>query len=151
MTGRQIVAGVVGGIVLFVMGFLLYGLAFMGFFEANAGSATGVYKEVPTFWALGLGQLLTGIFLALILARWPGARSFAGGLKVSLGLGLLLGFAFDLTWYGTTNIMNLTGTLVDPFVLAVEFGVAGGVIGAMLPPSSGRGDPAEEPARTVTV
>lgn len=151
MTSRQIVAGAVGGIVLFVMGFLLYGLAFMGFFEANAGSATGVYKEVPTFWALGLGQLLTGVFLALILGHWPGARSFAGGLKASLGLGLLLGFAFDLTWYGTTNIMSLTGTLVDPFIYAVQFGVAGGVIGAMLPPSSGAGVPVEEPARTATV
>lgn len=150
MTGREIVAGVVGGVVLFVMGFLLYGLAFMGFFEANAGSATGVYKEAPTFWALGLGQLLTGVFLALVLARWPGARGFGGGLKVSLGLGLLLGFAFDLTWYGTTNIMTLTGALVDPFVYAVQFGVAGSVIGAMLPAPPAAAAVGEEPMRPAT-
>ena len=52
-------------------------------------------------------------------------------------MGVLGRVGFDLTFYGTTNVSNLTATLVDPFVSMVLFGVTGAVIGMVL----GRGAP----------
>ena len=47
-------------------------------------------------------------------------------------MGLLVGGFVDFVMYGTTNINNLTLTIVDPFILAVIFAVTGGVVGAVL-------------------
>jgi hypothetical protein len=37
----------------------------------------------------------------------------------------------DLTMYATTNMSNLTATLVDPILGAIVFAVAGAVIAAV--------------------
>jgi hypothetical protein len=39
---------------------------------------------------------------------------------------------FGLNMYGTTNISNLTATLVDPIVMTVMMGASGGAIGWVL-------------------
>ena len=41
---RFIIGTVVGGITLFILGYVIFELAFADFFDANAGSATGVWK-----------------------------------------------------------------------------------------------------------
>lgn len=43
-TSKILIAGLVGGVVAFLLGFLIYGLALNSFFEQQAGSATGVMK-----------------------------------------------------------------------------------------------------------
>ena len=78
-----------------------------------------------------LGQVASGALLVLILG-WAGATSPAAGFKIGAVLGLLSGFGVSLTQYGVMNISNLTGAIVDPFVQAVLFGVAGAVVGVML-------------------
>ena len=64
--------------------------------------------------------------------RWAGATSATAGFKIGALFGLLNGFGIGLTQYGVMNVSNLTATPVDPFVLAVLFGVAGAVVGMML-------------------
>ena len=56
----------------------------------------------------------------------------ASGARLGAMFGLLLELGVDLTMYGTTNIANLTATLVDPFVTLVQGAVTGAVIGLVL-------------------
>jgi hypothetical protein len=129
---RIVLATVAGGLTSFVLGFLVYGLALSSFFAANVGSATGVYKATPDLAPVLLGQLALAFLLTLAINRWGNSTSLAGGAKVGALFGLLVALGFDLTMYGTTNIQNMTATLVDPIVSMALVGVTGAMIGMVL-------------------
>ena len=54
---RVLIATVAGGLAFFLLGGLIYEVIPGGFYEANLGSATGVLREVPIWWALVVSQL----------------------------------------------------------------------------------------------
>ena len=127
---RLLIGTVVGGIVLFFAGYLIFGIVFASFFAANAGTATGVTKDPFNFVALGIGQLAWGAALTLILS-WAGVKSIGQGATTAGIAGLLLFLGFDLTMYATSNTSNLTATLVDPILAAALFALAGAAIAAV--------------------
>jgi len=131
---KRILATLAGFVVFFILGWLFYGMLLMDFFMTNAGSATGVYRgdTEMVWWALALGNLLQAYLLVYIFGKWANIATFGDGLKTGATIGLILGYGIDLTIYGTSNLSNLTATLVDPLVLAVMMGVTGGVIGVVL-------------------
>lgn len=131
---KILIAGLVGGIVALLLGFLLYGLALSSFFEQNMGSASGVMKEEADFnWiAMVLGHLSLGLLFAIIFGRWASISTFPTGLKAGAVLGFLIGCTYDLINYGSTNIYTLTGTIVDIVVTAVVGAIVGGVVAIML-------------------
>lgn len=122
----------VGGIAFFLLGWLMYGMLFMNYFQANAGSATGVSKEAMDMWALFLGNLAMAALFTLIFLRWAGVSTFVGGLKAGAVIGLLIALGYDLTMFGTTNIMTLGGVMMDVVVYTVMSAIAGGLIGLVL-------------------
>lgn len=131
-TNKMLLSGVAGGIAFFLLGFLVYGVLLMKFFEANAGTATGVMKEPMDWWALILGNLAWGFLLAVIFVRWANISTFITGLKAGAIIGLLTGLSSDLMIYGTSNLSNLTGTIVDVLIFTALSAVAGGVVGLVL-------------------
>jgi hypothetical protein len=133
-TQRYILATVVGGVTLFILGFLTYGLTLVDFFAAN--SAPGIMKETPIFWSIGLGELLLAGLLTLTLGCWAGVKSIGEGLKSGALFGILLSLAVGMTLYGATNMSNFTATLVDVLVNTVRVALAGAVIGAVLASST---------------
>lgn len=135
MTAKnQILATLVGFIVLFLLGWLIYGMLLMDFYGNNSGSASGVMRaeDEMIWWALILGNLFQTYLLVYIFGSWANITTFSDGLKAGAIIGLLMGLAFNFTMYGTSNIMNMTSALVDPFVSAVMMAITGGVIGFML-------------------
>jgi len=135
MTAKnRILATLVGFVVLFLLGWLFYGLLLMDFYANNVGSASGVMREEAemVWWALILGNLFQAYLLVYIFGNWANVTSFQEGMKAGAIIGLIIGLAFNLSMFGTSNIMNLTAALVDPVVSAVMMGITGGVIGIML-------------------
>ncbi|HCR53745.1 MAG TPA: hypothetical protein DIW27_04960 [Cytophagales bacterium] len=127
-------ATLAGFVTLFLLGWLLYGMLLMDFFTSNSGSATGVNRSETDmiWWALTLGNVFQAYLLVYIFSKWDSVNSFSSGLQAGATIGLILGFGYDLLMYGTTNIMNLTATLVDPLITAVMFGITSGVIGMVI-------------------
>lgn len=132
MNNRVLMAGVAGGIVSFLLGWLLYGILLVDFTHANAGSATGLEKMPPELWAVGVSNLVGGLLFALLFQRWAGIKTFRAGLIAGAWISFLISLNIDLLLYGTTHMMNLTYTLVDPFFSAVLGGLSGGVVGWVL-------------------
>lgn len=116
----------------FITEVLLYGVLLADFFAANAGSATGVNREEPNLVMIALGQIPLALLLAVFISRGGNRPSMASGVRLGAIFGLLLELGVDLTMYGTTNVANLTATLVDPFVTLVQGAVTGAVIGLVL-------------------
>ena len=131
MTTQRLVLGtVVGGFVLTLVGYLVYGILFSDFFASNAGTATGVPREPFNFVALVIGQLFWGAALTLILS-WARIASVGQAVTTAAVTGLLFFLGIDLTMYATTNTQNLTASLVDPILAAGLFAVAGAAIASV--------------------
>ena len=130
--GRFFGASVAGGVTLFVAGFLLWGLALSGFFEAHVGTATGVLKEPVDMVHLALGQIIWAVLLTVVMAKWAGVSGFGQGMMIGAVLGFLMSLSVGLTQFSMTNLVDLTAVLTDPFVSAVWSGLGGGVIGLVL-------------------
>ena len=131
MTAKNRILGTLAGtVVLFLLGWVFYGMLLMDFYANNVGSAGNVMRadDDMIWWALILGNLFQAYFLVYVFSK-SNVASFGDGLKYGLVIGFILGLGFNFIMYGTSTMMNLTATLVDPFVGAVMTGLAGGVIG----------------------
>jgi hypothetical protein len=131
-TKRLVIGTVVGGITMYVLGYLIWTLAFANFFAANAGSATGVGREANLIWAVALGTLSLAALVTLAIGSRAGSPTIGGGVKTGAIVGFLVWFGVDFIHYGITNISNLTATIVDPLLELVRTGIAGAVIAAVL-------------------
>ncbi|MBP8724936.1 MAG: hypothetical protein KBF37_10675 [Saprospiraceae bacterium] len=131
MNSKTIIAGILGGICSFLLGFVLYGMLLKDLFAGMAGSATGVMRtdEEMVWWALILGNLIIGFLVAYIFSQWAGISTFMGGLRGGAAMGLFFTAGFDFIFYGTTNVSQLSGTLLDMAVGVVMWGLASGVTG----------------------
>ena len=133
MDTKRFVAGtVVGGVVLFVVGYLIFTLAFGAFYTANAGSATGVDRSSQLMWALFLSNLAYAALIMFAIGNQGGALSVIGGTTAGAIVGFLLWFTADFSLYGITNVANLTRTVVDPLLEIVHGGIGGAAIAVTL-------------------
>jgi len=129
---RFIIGTVVGAITLYILGYLIFDLAFAEFYAANAGSATGLVKDPQVIWAIALGTLSYAALLTFAIGTRAGPTTIAEGLKIGAIVGFLLWFTVDFILYGIFNISNLTATLVDPLLEVIRAGNSGAVIAAVL-------------------
>ena len=129
---RFLVATVLGGVTLFLAGFLIFGLAL-----ANAHEPTGIDREAPLFLWLALAQFVWAALLTMVIDRWPGGSTPGGGFKVAAIVGFFSAAAVGLGFYSMTTLPTSMMTFADPFLAAINFGVGGAAIGWWL----GRGTP----------
>jgi hypothetical protein len=128
---RFLIGTVVGAVVLFFVGYLLFNTILGGFYAANAGSATGVTRTPLLLWSIAIGCVGLAALLCYCMGN-RAAASLAGGAQVGAIVGLLAAVFMDFVVYGTQNVANLTLTLVDPIAEAVHSGIGGAVIGLVL-------------------
>lgn len=140
MRYRFVLAVVAGMVSIAVIGGILYGVVFAGFFQANVGSASGVMRNSPELLWVGLAHLPFGVLLALVVT-WRGTTSARGGAGTGAMLGFLMAASYDLSQYGTTHLWNLRLTLVEPFITLLMVGAAGAVVGWILGTAPGSGVP----------
>ena len=124
---RLVIGTIVGGIVLYAVGYLIFELAFGEFYAANAGSATGVDRDPQVIWALVVGSLTYAALITLGIGRSAGA-TIGSGVMVGAVVGFLLWATAGFTLYAVSNLSNLTRTVVDPLLEAVHGGIAGAAI-----------------------
>jgi len=116
-------------VVLFLLGFLWYGMLMADFYASNGGGATDVGKDPLDMWALILGILIISCAMAYLFPKWSrGANNAKQGFIFGALIGLITGFGTAFITYGTSNFMNMTGTIVDGIFNIVQKGLAGIVI-----------------------
>jgi hypothetical protein len=122
------VGTIAGGVVLFVLGYLIFDMAFADFYVANAGSATGVMRDGQLVWAVALGTLAYAALITYVMGHAKGPLTTGSGVVIGATVAFLTWFTVDFTLYGISNVSNLTRTIVDPILEAVRGGAAGAVI-----------------------
>ena len=140
ITNKVLIAGLLGALVAFVLGWVIWGVLLVNFMEGTSGSATGVMRsdDEMVWWALVLGHLALGMLFALIFSRWAGISTFMTGAKAGAVIGGLMTIFFDMVMLATTHISTPTGAVVDIVASIVSSAITGGVIGWYLGRGEGR-------------
>ena len=80
MSSKALVATVIGGIVNFILGYVIYDLLLGNFYGSHSGGSS-VMREIPEMWAIGLGCLAYAATLALVFDRWAGIKTIRTGAQ----------------------------------------------------------------------
>lgn len=126
---RFIIAGIVGGIAYFILGYVFYGLLLKNFFDNNG---MNVNMDAIVWWAMIVSNLAAGFLFAYILMKANVATAGAGA-GVGFIVGLLMTLSFDLAMYAIGHgLSSLQGIAADVAVSAVLAAITGGIVGALL-------------------
>lgn len=127
MNTKTLIAGLIAGVVYFLLGWLLYGILFASTMQSMSGSATGVMKadDEMILWALALGNIAFGLALAYIFSNWAKITTVMSGAVAGATVGALLSLGMDLIWYATSNVMTLGGSCLDVVIFTIMSAAAG--------------------------
>jgi len=125
---KFIVGGIVGGILYFLLGWVIYGMLLKDFMSSNVASGTMRADSDMIWWALIVGNLAMGFLLAYVIGK--GTVSASSGAGVGFVLGLLVCLGYDLISYATsTTINSLKVVAADVAATAVMSAIVGGIVG----------------------
>ena len=130
-TKRFLAGTIVGGVVLYAVGYLIFTIGVASFYAANAGGAAGVDRPEQIIWAVALGAFGYAALICYAMGA-RGASGLGGGAKVGAIVGFLAWFTVDFILYGVSDVANLTRTIVDPLLEIVHGGIGGAVIGLVV-------------------
>jgi hypothetical protein len=129
MTARSVAIGtIVGGVVFFALGFLVFGIALPYFVGSNPEPNPA--RDSPNLPAVVVGQLGAAAALTVILG-WASASNVAQGAKIGALVGLLTGIGTSFTTFGTETSQTFSATLIGPVVRAALWAAAGAAITAV--------------------
>jgi len=119
---------VVGGIVYFFLGWLVYGILLMDYFSAGMNQCLSRPEGDMVWWALIVSNLAAALLLTLML-RWSGAKGIADGLKTGAIFGFLYALIVDMSFLSMTTMYNNNGSLVADLIASTfVFAVTGMII-----------------------
>ncbi len=130
-TNKFIIGGIIGGVANFLLGWLVWGILLMNFFNdhtSEVGKAVMRGDNNQIWWALIAGNLFWGFVLSYVLSK-SGANSLGSGAKTGAVLSLLIAASINCFIYAFQNIGDTTSMAVDIVANLVVGGIVGGVIG----------------------
>lgn len=132
MNIRVLAAAVAGAIMMFFLGWLIFGVILMSYFQANTVQYAG-QKMPPDFRLLIPAQLALGWLFAFVFDYWAGIRTFLSGLKGGVLLYFPIAVAIVLQREAfMEHFHGVVPMVVEILAAAVWAAVAGGVVGLVL-------------------
>lgn len=129
MNTKMIVAGLLGGIAFFFLGWLVWGILLMDMMAQHSNAACMKPAEEMNMAYMVVANLLWGWTYAYIFSNWPSARTFSTGLIGGAIISVALGVAMDLYSLSMTTMMtSTTPMLLNLVANAVVGGIVGGVV-----------------------
>ena len=126
---RLAIGTVVGGIAMFVVGYLIWNILLD--YWNGAFDAAGVAREAQLLWVNALSHVPAAALITLAIER-GGSSTMGGGVKIGAIVGFLVWSSVDLAFYANTTIFDITAICVDSLLASVHFAIGGGVIAAVL-------------------
>ena len=123
----NLLATLVGAIVMFFLGYLIWGMATVDFFEEH--SIVNVMKEVPNMGLIALSNLIMVFVLSTLYSKWArGHHSMGQGFQFGAWIGVFTGIGMGMLQYSTANFMDATGYIAEAVIDIVFYGIIGLVI-----------------------
>ena len=111
-----LIAGIVGGIIDFLLGWLLYGILFRDQFPG----------EMPNMLFIFLGCMTFGFFVAYIFTKWASITNFTTGMRAGAVIGLFTALMSNFFMRSNSLNVDYSNMLLD---IAITL-VMGAIVGA---------------------
>ena len=130
---KLFIGGIVGGILYFLLGWLVYGKLMAGFFADHPGEVAMVQRaqNEMQFLYIALGSLLQGFLLAFIFVK-ANVRGAVSGFITGGVIGGLGAAGMDCIMYGTSKMVSKMAMAGDVVAAAVMAAVIGAIVGLVM-------------------
>lgn len=136
---KLLIGAVVGGIVLFFLGWLIYGNLLMSFMRHHTGEiGHHADRREMLYLYLVVGNLLQGALLSYILVK-SNVSSLIGGVVTGAVVGLLMAASVDAIMYATTLMLSKQSMVADIAATTIMSAIAGGAIALVTGAGKSRG------------
>jgi hypothetical protein len=130
---KFLIGTIVGGIVYFILGFLIYGLALMDVMASYSNPAAMRAEADMVWWALILGNLVYAGLISYVFVKWTDISSFGPGAMGGAGISFFVALSLDLMMYSYTTMMTDPTVIIIDVVAGIIMGaITGGAIGMVL-------------------
>jgi hypothetical protein len=124
-----LLGAVAGGIVMFLLGFLMFGLLLADFFKANMIEYPGLVKDPPVIALIILFNIIWAGLIAWVL-DYAGQSGWAEGAKAGAIIMFFLALGIDVEFEAFMNThKTLTPIIVHILIVTIMGAIAGAVIG----------------------
>ncbi len=128
---KLFIGTVVGTIVQFLLGWLVYGYLLRHFMWHHSGAIGHVDRREIDFLFLVTGHIAEALLLTYIILKGS-TSSLLSGLTTGAITGLLMGISFDAIQYATTLVLSKRAMGADILAFTLICAVTGAIIGAMV-------------------
>ena len=128
---KWVIGGITGGVLFFLLGWLIYGMLLTSFMESHMGAAGNIMRAEPDFLYLAIGNLAMGFAVAYVLLK-ANVSSMAGGFVTAGIFGLLIGVGFDCMMYATSTVISKTAMAADVAASTVMTAIVGAVVAMVM-------------------
>ncbi|WP_297797379.1 hypothetical protein [uncultured Eudoraea sp.] len=126
-TKQNLLATLAGFAVMFVLGYVIWGFAAADFFESH--SLNEIMKDPPEMLLLAISNIIAVFALSTIYGKWArGIHNTGQGFKFGIWIGIFTGLGLGLLSQSTTELMDMTGQIVEAILEIVFYGIIGAVI-----------------------
>jgi len=136
---KFLIGGIIGGVVNFLLGWLVWGILLMDIMRKHSTHMPGVFrnKEDMVWWAIIAGNIAFGLLVAYVLLK-GNIKTAGAGASAGFILGLLSCAGFDLVMYAQMTTFGRAALAIDVVAAAIVTAIVGAVVGWFL----GRGETA---------
>jgi hypothetical protein len=125
---KLILSTIVVGVVLFLLGWLIYGVLFADYFHRFFGHIQRPMAEMK-IWAFGVANLVQAFFMYMIYAKgYKGGSPVMEGFRFGFLIGLFLSVPYMFMTWGGMPVMA-RGAAADAIVCLFMFVIAGVITG----------------------
>lgn len=126
---QNLLATLAGTLAMFILGYLIWGMATADFFEQHSLVDVMKSDEDLNLGMIFLGNLFGAFAMSSLYGKWARGHHSAGqGFQFGTWVGLFVGVGMGLVWMGTSNMMDTTGHVVEAVIDIVYYGIIGLVI-----------------------
>lgn len=129
---KVLLAGLLGGVTLFILGWIVYGMLLMQFMADNASPGVNKTPEEMSFAWIIVSNLASGYFFAVVFGKYANITTAMAGAQAGALIGFLMGLGVDTAMFATTHLYNMTSMWVDIAVWTVMSSITGAVVAAVL-------------------
>ncbi|TGV04159.1 hypothetical protein [Flavivirga rizhaonensis] len=109
----------------FLGGWLLWGIIGDPMLADHTVSS-GLMKEVPDMALLTIGCLVVGFAFSTMYSKWArGSHGIFQGVQFGIWIGILIGLGSGLIDYSTSNLLDLSGTIINAAIYIVHYSIMG--------------------------
>ena len=129
---KVLVTTIVGSIIIFLLGYLIFGILLAPYTKIGVIQYDGLRKVPPDFLLLMLKNIVQALLLVYIFVL-AGIRTFFDGMKVGAIIMFLTTLSLNLNLLSILNLHNgYTANILDVVGETVRMALGGGVMGAVL-------------------